>query len=171
MEWSLNVVRQKKGRMTKVQMLVGFILTLVIFSYSCRNSNQESGQKFYYYPKRNVYLNVNQNSFLYSVDGGKGWISFENDPVDGTKYLGDSVILFSETSDIHNENAAHRKLYGGKLFNFTIGDTFAVTSPEVAERKVLQKTQGSIAKAKNVDKPKKGIGGFFKKIFGKKDKK
>jgi hypothetical protein len=72
--------------------------------------------KFYYYPELNVYYNVQERSFLYSVDGGKSWSAMlENE--DSHNVIGKQVMLLSSVPEVWKKNEEHRHKYGGYLVN------------------------------------------------------
>jgi hypothetical protein len=138
---------------------------------SC-NNKQPQQHEFYYYPKTNVYYDLQSSTYIYSLDGGRTWYSVnkltENEP--GT--LGNKQIIYSTSNEIYKDNAAHRKKYGGSLIVFanTENDVNAVDTG-ASERPAIKKNvkhKSTGKKGTEYNKPqKKPLKDFFKKIFGK----
>ena len=145
----------------------------VLFVVSCQSSGSQDvneENQFYYYPQKNVYFDVDKKTFFYSLDGAKSWDSITNAADKEPATLGEKIIVYSEDSKVYKDNAAHRKLYNGKLINIIDADTaFASALPEVTERK-LQKKKTDDEKLEE-DEPIKGLNKFLNKLFGKHNKK
>jgi len=145
-----------------------------IFCVSCQSNNlpeEKENYEFYYYPKKNVYYNVEKKNFLYSLDGGKTWDSVMSVSDNEPATLGEKIIVYSADNDVYKDNAAHRKLYNGRLYNIINTDTTATAAaPEVTERKVKKKTTQSKPQQEE-EKVVKGLKKFLNTIFGKHHKK
>jgi predicted glycosyltransferase len=139
---------------------------------SCGTNNQQEeneGYQFYYYPQKNVYYEVEKKLFYYSLNGGKSWDSITSILNDEPATLGEKVIIYSADNNVYKDNAAHRKLYNGRLFNIVDPDTsFAAAVPEVSERKVQKKRTPEV---KPEEEPIRGLKKFLNKLFGKHHKK
>jgi len=147
-------------------------VNIQLFLVSCETNNQQQeneGYQFYYYPHKNVYYEVEKKLFYYSLNAGKSWDSvitvLNNEPAT----LGEKVIIYSADKNVYKDNAAHRKLYNGRLFNIIDADTsFASPVPDVTERKVQKKRTRDV---KSEEEPITGLEKFLNKIFGKHHKK
>ena len=138
-----------------------FICSVVFLS--CNNITQKKFE-FYYYPSRNVYYDVANSLYFYSLDGGKNWDSLNvpsnKEPVTpGTKR-----IVYSTSLDIWKDNAQHVSEFNGHVVNL-IRDSNSLQTDLAADRKI-KKVKAPVM---NVPKPEKKPG-FFKRLFGKKNK-
>jgi hypothetical protein len=146
-----------------------YIAAIAMFTLSCNSSTQNRELEYYYYPQKNVYYNTQTNRFYYSLNGAKSWDSTQNntDGLPGT--LGDRIVINSANSRIFEENEIHRRKYVGSLFDFSQTGAIASTALAATERKTGVRKTAAIKKEQ--EKPKKGIGKFFSKLFGKDKKK
>ncbi len=137
---------------------------------SCNFGNAEKQREFYYYPEKNVYYNVAKSVYLYSVDGAKTWqaIAANTNETNNTT-LGQKIVIYSSSDSIWLDNTAHRGAAGGKLYNIATPANEDTSTGWVKEKKVIKKPV-VVKTQKNKDKPKKGIGKFFEKLFGKQKK-
>lgn len=162
--------------MKRAVLFIIMIVCIPLFVLSCQSRNQQEekeGYEFYYYPKKNVYYNVEKKNFFYSLDGGKTWDSIMSSSDKEPATLGEKIIIYSDYTNAYKDNPAHRKLYNGRLYNI-VNAEIALTpgAPEVTERKAVKKTSTTEAEPKpEEDKPKKGLKKFLNKIFGKHNKK
>lgn len=167
-----EIVWQKILHMKRVVLFIIIVVSIQLFFLSCQsNNNREEKEnfEFYYFPKKNVYYNVEKKNFLYSLDGGKTWDSVLSVTDKEPQTLGEKIIVYSANSDVYKDNAAHRKLYNGVLFNIVNTDTsLASAVPEVTERKLKKRKQEG---KPDEDEPIKGLKKFLNKIFGKHNKK
>ncbi|HEX8357284.1 MAG TPA: hypothetical protein VF610_07740 [Segetibacter sp.] len=169
MEWSLN--GNGKAEMKKLEMFVTGCVSISFFMFSCKNSTATTGSPIYYYPKKNLYYDKEKNVFLYSLDGAKSWTVFENKNKKEPENLGEKVSITKTGDEVYKNNRAHRELYKGVLYQITNNDPQEVNEAEVvSERKVVQQKKQIAVNTGRTEKRKKGIGRFFKKIFGKKNK-
>ncbi|WP_018613309.1 hypothetical protein [Segetibacter koreensis] len=157
--------------------VVGFIIIVVslqLFLVSCQSKNNQEEKEnfeFYYFPKKNVYYNIEKKNFLYSLDGGKTWDSVVSISDKEPATLGEKIIVYSDDYNVYKDNPAHRKLYIGRLYNIISADTaLAIAGPEVTERKV-QKRAAAVKPEQEEEKVVKGLKKFLNKIFGKHKKK
>jgi hypothetical protein len=158
--------------MRAVFSLILKILCVCLLITGCSDKISKQELEFYYYPKKNVYFDVDKKKYFYSLDGAKTWAGMESTDAKEPATLGEKVVIYSDSAQVYKENATHRKLYAGNLYNIILGDvSTTMTTEEVSERKIIQKRKVVSGKGKVEEKPKKGIGKFIQKIFGKKDKK
>lgn len=129
--------------------------------------NQEGQQKFefYYYPSRNVYFDVANNMYLFSVDGGKNWDSVEAVTDKQPAILGERKIVYSTTHAVWIDNSEHRHEFNGKLIDVTKPVSDKTGNSDAADRKVKQ----TVSTTPAVMKPEKKLN-FFQRLFGKKNK-
>lgn len=139
---------------------------LAVFFFGLMACNDTAGTKkfeFYYYPARNVYYDVANTQFLYSVNGGKTWQSFKKELGKDPATLGSREVIYSTTQHPWYTNADDIQKYGGKIFSIADEDTTA-QAEAVAEKKIVKKTSSSTTNTTNNKKEKKP--GFFKRLFG-----
>ena len=142
-----------------------FIISVCLLLCSCKSGDQKGKFSYYYFPQKNLYYDIQSRLFFYSLDGGKTWMNTVNKTANEPVILGEKVQLSSNEKLIYKYNDEHRKLYKGILYNFN-NDNAAANGGSISERKTLASKRGSPNSGK--EKPKKGIGGFFQKLFGKK---
>jgi len=148
--------------MRQLSLIFLTIYSLLIFS--CNNATQKKFE-FYYYPSRNVYYDVANSMYLYSLNGGATWDSLQfkagNDPVT----LGAKEIIYSESPQVWLNNEQHRSQYNAKTINIVANDSSDMSKNLAAERKIKKATSPKTqAEAKSEKKT------FWQKIFGKKNK-
>ncbi len=160
-------------QMKRVVLFIIIVVGIQLFFISCQSSNtreEEENFQFYYYPKKNVYYNVEKKNFFYSLDGGKTWDSIISVSNKEPATLGEKIIVYSADNNVYKDNAAHRRLYNGRLYNIRNSDTsLASAAPEVSERKVQKRT--GVKPEQEEEKVVRGLKKFLNKIFGKKNKK
>ncbi len=150
---------------------------MVIF-FSCGEKRTEPTAQakavmtFYYYPKTNVYYDVSNSSYFYSVDSGRNWTVLKDSVGQNTRILGKQVIIKSSTNDIWRDNELHRKMYGGVLINLTSNrDSLRNKNGSQKGKWSLKKKKPGIVADSNLiidERPKKR--NFFQRLFGKKRK-
>ena len=152
---------------TKFERSSAFMIKFTIFCIAflglnltaCNNSASEKKFEFYYYPARNVYYDVANTQFVYSINGGKSWDTFKKNITADPATLGSRQIIYSDSPQPWDSNQAHIRLYNGKLFNVKDQDTAGQTSI-ISNKKIIKK-----AKQAEGSEPEKKPG-FFKRLFG-----
>lgn len=141
------------------------ILTLLfcLSFFACNNAGSSKKFEFYYYPDRNIYYDVANAEFVYSVNGGKTWETFKKELGKDPATLGSREIIYSDSQQPWNNNAADIEKYKGKIFSVSDEDTTA-KADAASDKKITKKTESSTDKKKKEKKP-----GFFKRLFGKKN--
>ena len=160
--------------MKRVSLFIIIIVSIHLFALSCQNNkeNEKEDYKFYYYPKKNVYYDVEKKIFLYSINGGKTWDSVINTSGNDPRTLGEKVTIRSRVKEAYKKNETHRNLYKGKLYNIVSLETaVASAAPEVTERKIKTTKSKEVNPFAEEDKVIEGIKKFVNKIFGKHKKK
>ena len=166
MEWSLNTTLKK--RMKQAVMFIGMCMSIwtLTFLFACNNQAANKKLEFYYYPDKNIYYDVANKTYLYSLDGAKTWGEVPGDLKESS--LGEKKIIYTTTDSVWKDNEAHRKMYAGTLFNVVKEDADTTSAgPEIKERKVVKKSAPKVAKTEQ-KKKKQPVRDFFKKVFGKK---
>lgn len=140
-----------------------FFACIVCFTSCDMFTSGEQKLEFFYYPSKNVYYDVANNQYAYSVNGGKNWgfYRLRNNIEPAT--LGNKQIIYSSSAQPWDSNEVHRKLYNGSLIAVADADTGLQTNT-VLEKKVIKKV-------KPVNQPKKEEQkkpGLFKRLFGRK---
>jgi hypothetical protein len=122
---------------------------------------QESGYKFYYYPKLNMYYDASQNNFVYSVDGGHTWLNRKpaNDQV--AENISDKVIFYSPEPDTWTKNAEHRSRYNGILTSYIDRPEDTATVSIDTTSRLKKKAPVTKVEEKKEEEQKRG---FFKKL-------
>lgn len=139
-----------------------FFIALICFGCLACNNNNAKKFQFYYYPARNIYYDVTNAQFVYSVNGGKSWEVFKKDLSKDPATLGSREVIYSNSPQPWDSNASDLKKYNGKLFSVADEDTTAQTDI-VSDKKIIKKPKQVIEEPKEEKKP-----GFFKRLFGKK---
>lgn len=142
--------------------LLSFFTGWVIIS-AC-NDPAPKKFEFFYYPSKNVYYNVSNSLYLYSLDGGKNWDSFAVKTNKEPATLGTKRILYSTSLDIWKDNEQHLREYNGQAINITGNDSSNLQTDLAADRKIKK---AKTTPAMNVPKPEKKPN-FFQRLFGKK---
>ncbi|MEP6466102.1 MAG: hypothetical protein ABJB05_07335 [Parafilimonas sp.] len=142
------------------------LFTLFICSMVFLSCNDTAPKKFefYYYPSRNVYFDVTNDQYLYSLDGGKTWDSLYVKTNKEPATLGTKRIIYSTSLDVWKDNQQHITQYNGQMMNVMNEDSSLMQTDLAADRKIKK----AKAPAINTEKPEKKPG-FFKRLFGKKN--
>jgi hypothetical protein len=161
--------------MKKVFLFIGNIMSIGFFLFisGCDRSEKVSEIEFDYYPEKNIYFNVARSTFIYSIDGAKSWDSLHTSSKEEQKLLGRKEKIYTKTPEVWKENKTHLSMYEGKIMQMISEvDRNSVTSDEeVSDKRTIAKNSGTAVPKKAVAPKKKGIKGFFDKVFGKKKKK
>jgi hypothetical protein len=134
--------------------------------FSCNKINNDQQFEFYYYPAKNIYYDVSNARYLYSLNGGRNWDTLQKKMDKEPATLGNKQIIYSSIRTPWDSNEVHRKLYDGYLLDIiNAEDSSASQRDAVAERKMPVRSKPVVrtSSKKNEKKP-----GFFKRLFGKK---
>ena len=150
--------------MKQTPILFCFSVVFSLMICSCNNVLQKD-YEFYYYHEKNTYYDVVNKEYIYSLDGGETWDSLfvASGKEPGT--LGTKRILHSKQHSIWLNNAEHIQQYNGRAVNVLASDTTASNKALAAERKIKKAASTTTQKKEPEKKP-----GFFKRLFGKKNK-
>ncbi len=169
MEQSLNNAEYKSVVKMK-SVITALCFPVALFLSSCHSKSAHVSQHQYlYYPDKNVYYDVAQNEYFYSVNGAKTWHTIHNPLPAPPSYLGQGITLFSDSTAVYADNETHRRLYVGVLYNIVKNDSATVVASEITERKIPKKQPTIVTQIET--KTKRGLGKLLDKIFGKKEKK
>ena len=139
-------------------------ISIICFVYlifvSCNLITNKKFQ-YYYYPSRNVYYDVTNAQFLYSINGGKTWDAFKKDFVKDPATLGTKQVFYSDSPQPWINNDEQVKQFNGKVYNLPEEDT-SMQIDVVSNKKIAVK---KISVASDSPKTEKKPG-FFKRLFG-----
>ena len=137
---------------------------------ACNNGHNDPAFEFYYYPARNVYYDVSNSRYIYSLNGGSTWDTLYKKAEAGSTTLGKKEIIYSRVANPWDSNDVHIKRYGGYLIDVPSIDSNTAEAIVVSERKPAIKaksvTPATANNSENNKSEKKP--GFFKRLFGKK---
>ena len=142
--------------------------TAASFIVSCKNiSLEHNGDKYYYYPSKNVYYDVERSNFLYSLDSGKTWDSVYSETA-APAITGERETVYSTEPPVWKDNEAHRTAYNGTLLNIINEESLKVHEPAIARKNPTHSnTKQSSAEPEKKER-KRPLKRFFQKLFGKK---
>jgi hypothetical protein len=154
--------------MTCMRSIVACIIIVLFASAGCRDRERPTqGQAFYFYPRANVYYDIEQKEYYRFDSISNGWQrSSSLDPAVETG-LGRRVMIDTPRVPVYIDNARHRLVYSAALY----------ASPEVLRQKFIEDSLKSLPPHQPVDstlplptKKRSGIRRFFDKVFGHKEK-
>ena len=143
---------------------------------SCKtNSSQQSEDELYYYPEKNVYFDIKNAKYYYSLDSTASWDSLTFNGTDYGLTLGERIAVNMPPGNAWENNDADRKTYNGIILNVVNTRTILLAKQDSINR---QRPRIIIKPKTNVDQeevvndkeepPKRGLKKFFNKLFGKK---
>jgi hypothetical protein len=148
-----------------VSCLLVFALAIL---WGCENnaSKQHEGNEYYYYPSKNIYYDVSNHRYLFSLDSGKTWDSIHSETpepaIDGKK-----EVIYSTSTEVWQNNDLHLETYKGTMLNIINEQSLKQPEPAVS-KKSLAKTSDEANNQGDKKERKRPIKRFFQKIFGKK---
>lgn len=144
-------------------------LLLVLFAACQPESRPAQGTAFYFYPKSNVYYDIEQKQYYALSPATQQWEQKASLNADEKAGLGEKVLINTPGIPVYKDNAHHRLVYSAALY----------ASPEDLRRKYEQDSISSLPPKPTLQEPKvekksekkrTRVGKFLNKIFGKKDK-
>lgn len=119
---------QMNGKMKQViGLLAGFIIIgMWMGLISCSRdteyqhsnvSNTKETYRYYYYPHQNMYYDIANKNFVYSLDGGRSWQQKRIENRHIVDRLGNKVAINDTSLQPWLINAEHARLYGGIVHN------------------------------------------------------
>lgn len=149
--------------------LIVFLVVVALVGYFTIISSREDptdGTTFYYYPRVNIYYDVERERYIYPDTLQGGWQKSRKLPGDGKDKLGKYFILNNPTPPVWAQNSHHRLLYGTALY----------AREDDIRRKFIEDSIRSMPKPKPVPRkqsPRKdstdernSIERFFDRLFG-----
>lgn len=124
-----------------------------------------AGDRYYYYPSKNVYYDVKRSNFIYSLDSGKTWDSMYSE-TPNPAITGKRELVYNTNGEVWKDNEAHRQLYNGTLLN--IINEESLKKPDPLTKKFIERNTPNISQEPQKKERKRPIKKFFQKLFGKK---
>lgn len=163
-------------------------LVCILFFYSCREvekstqANTEQESTFDYYPRANIYYNIDQKYYLVFDSAQNVWQQKNNLTTEENALLSKKVVITDPSVPVYLDNEHHRLIYGTILYSSSeeIHKKFLEDSLKVINAKKSRSIEDSlkISNAKKVNpkaekekKRKNGLKNFFDRIFKKKQAK
>jgi hypothetical protein len=159
-----------------LSIIAGIALILAVFFVYNKPAEKETrqGTTFYFYPKSNIYYDVD-NAQFYILSPTEGWQKVDEITEEQNAALGEKVILEKPELPVWKSNEQHKMIYAASLY----------TSKKEYQKKFYEDSINSLPKKTvvaikdtaatqedDVKKSKTGVGKFLKRIFsGKKEKK
>lgn len=146
--------------------ICSFVLFVFISSFaSCGSAPPPAqGSTFYYYPKPNVYYDIEQKEYYAFDSAKKGWKRGAKLTAAEAAGFGKKVVIDTPAVPVYKDNAHHRLVYSAALY----------TSPQAMREKYIEDSIRSLPPkrlAKDtaaIETPKKHktkIGKWLDKIF------
>src|ERR1041384_5041996 len=76
---------------------------------ACNNAHNDPAFEFYYYPARNVYYDLSNSRYIYSLNGGRTWDTLYEKGDAGAATLGKKEIIYSRVANPWDRNNVHLK--------------------------------------------------------------
>ena len=152
----------------RITLLLKYLLTATCFfvAFSCNRAQSDNKYEFYYYPGKNVYYDVSNARYIYSLNGGRMWDTLYKKADIEPQTLGKKQIIYSSIATPWDSNEVHRNRYGGTLVDIASVDSSLSHQILVADRKSPKKASPVVSTKTTHAAEKKP--GFFKRLFGKK---
>lgn len=155
--------------------LVSYVAFLVLFIgfFSC-NEVQESrqGNTIFYYPRSNVYYDVEEKQYFFYSDDNNEWRAEKNMEAFHKDSLGKNVVVDKPSQPVWRDNEHHRLVYSAALYTSAIDlqrkyyEDSVNSLPKSAP--VIIKKDSALNKEQEEEKEKKGLKKFLDKVFKKK---
>lgn len=163
----------KKIKAGLVVLMMAVLATVGFTSTSTQQVNDKTTAKgnFVYYPKANVYFNKTDGSYTFLDEGGRVWQTTKSLPEAVQTGLDKNISLGVISQPVWQNNQQHRMV--GAVALYAAADDFKEKPKPVIEQKpkaVMPKSTTNEPAVAEVETEKK-VKGFFRRLFGKKDKK
>lgn len=149
--------------------LLFFLTSLAIGWLGCQQQQEPvQGSTFYYYPKPNIYYDIEQKQYYLLSPNQIEWQKRTDLLPEQLATLGKKVIIDTPGIPVYKNNAHHRLVYGAALY----------TSQAEMQRKFIEDSLSSLPKRDTLkrdevvkeEKRRSKVGRFFDNLFGKKKK-
>jgi hypothetical protein len=156
--------------------IMSFALVVIAFSAceSLGNQPGKEGTNFYFYPKSNIYYDVdNDQYFILSVNDG--WKTVDEIPEEQKATLGEKVTLDHPGLPVWKANAEHKMIYAASLYNSQkdYREKFyqdSINSLPKETTIIATTIDSTVITSPGEENKKSGLGKFFDKIFSGKKK-
>jgi hypothetical protein len=155
-----------------------FALLVIFTSFSACNEKEEfrQGDTIFYYPKPNVYYDVEEKQYFFLSDDNNEWQTNKNLEAFQKDSLGKNVVLNNPSLPVWKDNEHHRLVYGAALYTSAIDlqrkyyeDSInSLPKPPPVVKK--DNTPVKLEEEEEVEKEKKGLKKFLDRVFKKKEK-
>jgi len=153
-------------------------LICVFLIASCKtNSSLQAEDELYYFPDKNVYFDVKNAKYYYSLDSTASWDSLTFNDKDYGSTLGERIAIKMPPGNAWENNNADRKTYNGIILNVVNSRTILLAKQDSINRQkpriiIKPKTDTDPEEDVKVEEEpqKRGLKKFFNKLFGKKKK-
>jgi hypothetical protein len=154
--------------LAKILLPVLLILAVIIGVPALRSNKKEAAEShtFYYYPKANVYYNLEEQLYIYPDSIGQAWLTGKELPENRQVGLDKNITLYSPALPVWKDNELHRIVYAVALY--ALPSDFIEEKPSEPDYSNPPSDE-NIKKNKPAKKKESGIKRFFRKLFGGKD--
>jgi len=153
-----------------LKVLFGCLLAVagIVVLSARKTGNQEPVQThtYYYYPKVNIYYDVNKETYIYLAEDGKTWQTAKQVSDKLTTGMGKKAVLNNPPLPVWKSNEYHRMVYSTSLYASAKDFRKDIPRPQP---KVTKPAVAKKVEEKKDDKKDSGIERFFKRLFKKKD--
>ncbi|MDB5232079.1 MAG: hypothetical protein JWN76_2884 [Chitinophagaceae bacterium] len=142
---------------------IAVVIAITFHFQSCTGGNNAQGSKFYYYPKSNIYYDVDNKHYLAFNDSSNSWQSLDTLTRQQLVSLGKRILINHPADPVYKNNDNDRMIYSVALY----------VPPAVIHEKFIEDSLNSIPKPIYIPgefdtenpngQPKKK--GFLKKLF------
>lgn len=150
-------------------LFITFLIVVAVAVYFTIISSREDpsdGTTFYYYPRTNIYYDVERERYIYPDSVNGGWQKSRKLPGEGKEKLGKYFILNNPAPPVWSQNSHHRLLYGTALYakeddlrrKFVEDSIRSIPKPPPAPRRKPAE--------KDTTDTRSGIERFFDRLFG-----
>lgn len=115
---------------------------------------------YYYFPKANVYFDSANKDYLFLANDSNSWVTEKRIPAVMLAMMDKSVRIDSPAQPVWKDNQNHRLIYSAVLY----------ASPTDTVETKVEKPVAKVDSVVEKKEEKKGVKGFFSKLFGRKKK-
>jgi hypothetical protein len=154
------------------------VILVLITGFSACNEAEEfrQGNTIFYYPKPNLYYDVEEKQYFFFSDDNKEWQTEKNPETFQKDSLGKNVVIENPSQPVWKDNEHHRIVYGASLYTSAVDlqrkyyedsiNSLPKTAPVIVKKDTSIIT-GEIPEEK-VEDEKKGLKKFLDRVFKKK---